>query len=213
MACRPIGPFASWGACAHRHTSGPSGARDRASGREPSGGVSFRPVPVGLASRFWGTSTRSSKRRSRERGLSLLRCSGLRGVVSSLVFRDQRHIATSHSLRAAPAATQAEQAMVTMPWTCRHAARDFGARGDRRGEGASEEIVGRWGQRRGDRVAAGKLHHTGWSHVAGWQLQRIVSTAEQPGFPGPPAFQPQQSARPWHRARGVALPKRNMTAA
>lgn len=43
----------------------------------------------------------------------------------------------------------------------------------------------------GDLVAAGKLHHTGWSNVAGWQLQRIVSTAERHGFPRPLALQPQ----------------------
>jgi aryl-alcohol dehydrogenase-like predicted oxidoreductase len=45
----------------------------------------------------------------------------------------------------------------------------------------------------GDLVRAGKLHHTGWSNVAGWQLQKIVSTAEANGLPRPVALQPQYS--------------------
>jgi aryl-alcohol dehydrogenase-like predicted oxidoreductase len=45
----------------------------------------------------------------------------------------------------------------------------------------------------GDLVSAGKVHHTGWSNVAGWQLQRIVSTAQAQGFPLPVALQPQYS--------------------
>ncbi|MCC5967790.1 MAG: aldo/keto reductase [Natronohydrobacter sp.] len=44
-----------------------------------------------------------------------------------------------------------------------------------------------------DLVTSGKVHHTGWSNVAGWQLQRIVSTAQAQGFPLPVALQPQYS--------------------
>lgn len=43
----------------------------------------------------------------------------------------------------------------------------------------------------GDLVSAGKIHHVGWSNVAGWQLQRIVSTARANGHPAPVALQPQ----------------------
>ncbi|MGS4947487.1 aldo/keto reductase [Meridianimarinicoccus sp. RP-17] len=45
----------------------------------------------------------------------------------------------------------------------------------------------------GDLVRAGKLHHIGWSNVAGWQLQKIVSTAEAHRLPRPVALQPQYS--------------------
>lgn len=45
----------------------------------------------------------------------------------------------------------------------------------------------------GDLVAAGKVHHTGWSNLAGWQLQRIVSTAQALRLPVPVALQPQYS--------------------
>jgi aryl-alcohol dehydrogenase-like predicted oxidoreductase len=45
----------------------------------------------------------------------------------------------------------------------------------------------------GDLVRAGKIHHTGWSNVGGWQLQRIVSTAQAQGLPVPVALQPQYS--------------------
>ena len=43
----------------------------------------------------------------------------------------------------------------------------------------------------GDLVSAGKIHHTGWSNVSGWQLERIVSTARAQGYPVPVALQPQ----------------------
>lgn len=43
----------------------------------------------------------------------------------------------------------------------------------------------------GNLVARGKAHHTGWSNVTGWQLQRIVSTARHEGLPVPVALQPQ----------------------
>ena len=39
----------------------------------------------------------------------------------------------------------------------------------------------------------GKLHHVGWSNVTGWQLERIVRTAEANGLPAPCALQPQYS--------------------
>ncbi|WP_299794436.1 aldo/keto reductase [uncultured Marivita sp.] len=42
-----------------------------------------------------------------------------------------------------------------------------------------------------DLVKAGKLHHTGWSNITGWQLQSIVSTARSQGLPVPVALQPQ----------------------
>lgn len=43
----------------------------------------------------------------------------------------------------------------------------------------------------GDLVGAGKLHTIGWSNVAGWQIQKILSTAEANGLPSPVALQPQ----------------------
>lgn len=43
----------------------------------------------------------------------------------------------------------------------------------------------------GDLVSAGKIHNVAWSNVAGWQLQKIVSTAQAGGFPSPVALQPQ----------------------
>ncbi|WP_432757312.1 aldo/keto reductase [Consotaella aegiceratis] len=43
----------------------------------------------------------------------------------------------------------------------------------------------------GDLVSAGKIHHIAWSNVTGWQLQKILSTAEAGGFPKPVALQPQ----------------------
>lgn len=43
----------------------------------------------------------------------------------------------------------------------------------------------------GDLVHAGKVHAIGWSNVAGWQLQKIVSTAASVGCPLPVALQPQ----------------------
>jgi len=43
----------------------------------------------------------------------------------------------------------------------------------------------------GDLVRAGKIHSVGWSNVAGWQLQKIVSTAPAAGCPLPIALQPQ----------------------
>ena len=43
----------------------------------------------------------------------------------------------------------------------------------------------------GDLVSAGKLHHTAWSNVSGWQLQQIISTAAFHGYPMPVAVQPQ----------------------
>lgn len=42
-----------------------------------------------------------------------------------------------------------------------------------------------------DLVAAGKIHHTGWSNLAGWQLQKVVSEAHANGLPVPVALQPQ----------------------
>ena len=44
-----------------------------------------------------------------------------------------------------------------------------------------------------DLVRAGKIHNIGWSNIAGWQLERIVRTAEANGFPLPVSFQPQYS--------------------
>lgn len=43
----------------------------------------------------------------------------------------------------------------------------------------------------GDLVRAGKVHAVGWSNVAGWQLQKIVSAARAGGYPVPVALQPQ----------------------
>lgn len=43
----------------------------------------------------------------------------------------------------------------------------------------------------GDLVGAGKLHNIAWSNVAGWQMQKIVSTARANGLPSPVALQPQ----------------------
>lgn len=42
-----------------------------------------------------------------------------------------------------------------------------------------------------DLMAAGKIHHLGWSNVSGWQLQKIVSTADALGMARPVALQPQ----------------------
>ncbi|MEO0493384.1 MAG: aldo/keto reductase [Actinomycetota bacterium] len=42
-----------------------------------------------------------------------------------------------------------------------------------------------------DLVAAGKLHHIGWSNVTGWQLAQITTTAALGGFVTPCALQPQ----------------------
>ncbi|MGQ7846111.1 aldo/keto reductase [Granulosicoccus sp. 3-233] len=44
-----------------------------------------------------------------------------------------------------------------------------------------------------DLVTAGKIHHIAWSNLAGWQLQKIVSTAEAYRLPMPVALQPQYS--------------------
>lgn len=44
-----------------------------------------------------------------------------------------------------------------------------------------------------DLVGAGKIHHIAWSNLAGWQLQKIISTASTHGFPTPVALQPQYS--------------------
>ena len=43
----------------------------------------------------------------------------------------------------------------------------------------------------GDLVAAGRIHDVGWSNVTGWQLQKILSTAEAEGLPRPVVVQPQ----------------------
>ena len=43
----------------------------------------------------------------------------------------------------------------------------------------------------GDLMRMGKIHHVGWSNVTGWQLERIVRTAEANGLPVPCALQPQ----------------------
>lgn len=40
-------------------------------------------------------------------------------------------------------------------------------------------------------VRAGKIHHLGWSNVTGWQLERIVTTAQRGGFVAPVVVQPQ----------------------
>ncbi|XBQ10779.1 MAG: aldo/keto reductase [Salinarimonas sp.] len=42
-----------------------------------------------------------------------------------------------------------------------------------------------------DLVRAGRIHHVGWSNLAAWQLERIVSTARAGGLPAPVALQPQ----------------------
>lgn len=42
-----------------------------------------------------------------------------------------------------------------------------------------------------DLVRAGKIHNVAWSNVTGWQLQKIICTARQHGFPIPVALQPQ----------------------
>ena len=42
-----------------------------------------------------------------------------------------------------------------------------------------------------DLVSAGKVHSIGWSNTSGWQLQRILSTADRHGFVSPVVFQPQ----------------------
>ncbi|MGJ3262831.1 MAG: aldo/keto reductase [Salinarimonas sp.] len=41
-----------------------------------------------------------------------------------------------------------------------------------------------------DLVAAGKIHHIAWSNLAGWQLERIVTTARMGGYPPPVCVQP-----------------------
>jgi aryl-alcohol dehydrogenase-like predicted oxidoreductase len=43
----------------------------------------------------------------------------------------------------------------------------------------------------GDLVQTGKMHNIAWSNVTGWQLQKIISTAEAQGLPMPVAMQPQ----------------------
>ncbi len=43
----------------------------------------------------------------------------------------------------------------------------------------------------GDLVKAGKIHNIAWSNVTGWQLQKIISTAEAQRLPIPVAMQPQ----------------------
>lgn len=42
-----------------------------------------------------------------------------------------------------------------------------------------------------DLVHSGKVHYTGWSNLAGWQLQKVVSVAQAQGYPVPVALQPQ----------------------
>lgn len=42
-----------------------------------------------------------------------------------------------------------------------------------------------------DLVRAGKIHHVGWSNVTGWQLARIVTTADLAGYVRPCVIQPQ----------------------
>ena len=42
-----------------------------------------------------------------------------------------------------------------------------------------------------DLVRTGRVHHVAWSNVTGWQLERIVRTAEAKGLPMPCALQPQ----------------------
>ena len=48
-------------------------------------------------------------------------------------------------------------------------------------------------------VRAGKIHHTGWSNVTGWQLATIMTTARLGGYVVPVALQPQCSLL----ARGI----------
>ncbi|MEM8851687.1 MAG: aldo/keto reductase [Pseudomonadota bacterium] len=43
----------------------------------------------------------------------------------------------------------------------------------------------------GDLVGSGKIHNIAWSNLAGWQLQKIVSTAQAQRLPVPVAVQPQ----------------------
>lgn len=43
----------------------------------------------------------------------------------------------------------------------------------------------------GDLRREGKIHSTGWSNVTGWQLQRIISAAQNGAGPRPVAVQPQ----------------------
>ena len=43
----------------------------------------------------------------------------------------------------------------------------------------------------GDLVRAGKIHNIAWSNVSGWQIQKIVSTADRLGVSRPVAVQPQ----------------------
>lgn len=43
----------------------------------------------------------------------------------------------------------------------------------------------------GDLARSGKVGATGWSNLAGWQLQRVVTTAEARGLPVPVVLQPQ----------------------
>lgn len=42
-----------------------------------------------------------------------------------------------------------------------------------------------------DLTRAGKIHNTAWSNVSGWQLQKILSTADALGVERPVALQPQ----------------------
>jgi aryl-alcohol dehydrogenase-like predicted oxidoreductase len=42
-----------------------------------------------------------------------------------------------------------------------------------------------------DLVSQGVIHHVGWSNVTGWQLQKIISTADARNLPRPVALQPQ----------------------
>ena len=43
----------------------------------------------------------------------------------------------------------------------------------------------------GDLIRCGKIHNIAWSNVTGWQLQRIISTAQALGVSQPVALQPQ----------------------
>lgn len=43
----------------------------------------------------------------------------------------------------------------------------------------------------GDLIRAGKIHNIAWSNVSGWQIQKIVSTADALGVSIPVAIQPQ----------------------
>lgn len=43
----------------------------------------------------------------------------------------------------------------------------------------------------GDLVRSGKIHYIAWSNVAGWQLQKVLLTAQMLGVPIPVALQPQ----------------------